>query len=74
MSTISLLSNLPQTSIYRQATESITKHRLQIVEKAQQGGDDVKAVEEGLGGMVESIIEEAKAEQGLVGKIIEWKG
>lgn len=68
-STLHLLSNLPPTSVYRQATEAITKHRLQLVEKA---GEDVKAVEGELG-MVEGILEEAKAEQALVGKMLEWK-
>jgi NADH dehydrogenase (ubiquinone) 1 alpha subcomplex subunit 5 len=69
-STLSLLSSLPATSVYRQATEAITKHRLKLVEGAN---GDIEAVEKGLGGIVETAIEEAKAEENLVGKMIEWK-
>jgi NADH dehydrogenase (ubiquinone) 1 alpha subcomplex subunit 5 len=45
------------------------KHKLAVVEKA---GGDVKAAEAELG-MAELAIEEAKTEQGLIGKMIEWK-
>jgi len=69
--TLNLLSSLPPTSVYRQATESLTKHKLSIVEKA---GGDVKSVEQELGeGLVEQAIAAAKTEQGLIGKMIEWK-
>ncbi|WRT64401.1 uncharacterized protein IL334_001333 [Kwoniella shivajii] len=69
-STLTSLSSLPPTSVYRQATEALTKHRLSIVE---QSGEDIGKVESELGKIVELTIEEAQAEQGLVGKMIEWK-
>lgn len=64
------LSSIPSTSAYRQATEAITNHRLQIVEKA---GDDITAVERELGFMVEIAIQEAEAEKALVSSMGEWK-
>lgn len=69
-STLSLLQTLPATSVYRQATEAITKHRLSLVESA---GGDIGVAEKGLGGMVETSLEEAKSEQALAGKMVEWK-
>jgi len=69
-STLNMLDNLPSTSVYRQATESLTKHKLSVLEKA---GGDVPAVEAELGILAEQAIVEAKDEQGLVGKMIEWK-
>lgn len=47
----------------------MTKHKLSVVEKA---GGDVASFEKELG-MAEQAIEEAKSEQGLIGKMIEWK-
>lgn len=70
-STLQLLSSLPSTSVYRQATEAITKHRLQTVESS---GQDVAKFESALGSMAEVVLEEAQAEQQLVGNMIEWKG
>jgi NADH dehydrogenase (ubiquinone) 1 alpha subcomplex subunit 5 len=69
-STLSLLQSLPETSVYRQATEAITKHRLSLVESAE---GDIVAAEKSRGGMVETSLEEAKAEEGVAGKMIEWK-
>lgn len=69
-STLSLLSTLPATSVYRQATEALTQHRLNAVETA---GEDVDKFESGIGSMAEVILEEAKAEQLLAGNILEWK-
>jgi NADH dehydrogenase (ubiquinone) 1 alpha subcomplex subunit 5 len=70
-STLNLLGSLPSTSVYRQATEALTQHRLQTVESS---GEDVAKFESSLGSMAEVILEEAKAEQMLIGKMIEWKG
>lgn len=64
------LSAIPSSSAYRQATEAITNHRLQVVEKA---GDDITAVERELGQMVEVIIQEAESEKELVSNMAEWK-
>ncbi|KAK8866167.1 hypothetical protein IAR55_001318 [Kwoniella newhampshirensis] len=69
-STLSTLSTLPPTSVYRQATEALTKHRLSVVEKS---GDDVGQVEGEFGKIVELLLDEAKTEQGLVAKMTEWK-
>lgn len=69
-STLSNLSSLPATSVYRQATEALTKHRLQVVESA---GQDIAKVEGEFGTIVETLLEEAKDEQGLAVKMIEWK-
>jgi NADH dehydrogenase (ubiquinone) 1 alpha subcomplex subunit 5 len=69
-STLSLLSSLPATSVYRQATEAITKHRLALVDGAN---GDSAAAETSLEAQVEVAIEEAKDEEKLVGKMIEWK-
>jgi len=68
--TLSALSALPAESVYRQGTESLTKARLAIVQKA---GEDITAAERELGSMVEVAIEEAQAEKALVGKMAEWK-
>lgn len=69
-STLSVLGGLPSTSVYRQATEAITQHRLKLVQSAN--GDIAKA-ESGLGSMVEQAIEEAKDEQKVAAKMTEWK-
>lgn len=69
-STLNLLESIPSTSVYRQATEAITKHRLSIVQKAN---GDITAVEKELGAMVEQTLTEAKDEEKLTGKMIEWK-
>ncbi|KAI9798763.1 MAG: hypothetical protein M1833_004593 [Piccolia ochrophora] len=38
--TLEKLSNLPESSVYRQSTESLTKHRLKLVEDMIPGGYD----------------------------------
>lgn len=68
--TLTALSALPATSVYRQATESLTNHRLSVVEKA---GEDISAVEKELALIVEVALEEATAEHKLVGSMTEWK-
>jgi len=67
--TLSLLSALPSTSVYRQATEALTKHKLSIV--TGSNGDAAK-VEKELG-MVETAIVYAHGELNLAGKMLEWK-
>ncbi|CAK9784632.1 hypothetical protein CC85DRAFT_270056 [Cutaneotrichosporon oleaginosum] len=68
--TLTGLAALPASSVYRQATEALTKHRMAIVERA---GEDVAAVERELGTMVEVAIQEAECEKKLVGSMGEWK-
>lgn len=70
-STLSLLSQLPAESVYRQATEAVLKQRAAIIEKAN---GDVEAVERELdAGQIEQVILVAKDEQSLAAKMLEWK-
>ena len=39
-STLDKLKQFPENSVYRQATENLTKHRLQVVEKIKPAGYD----------------------------------
>ncbi|KAG8930260.1 hypothetical protein FRC03_008774 [Tulasnella sp. 419] len=69
--TLSLLEAIPSSSVYRQGVEAITNHKLKVVENSQ---GDVKAVENQLGeGQIEEVLQVAKIELNLVGKMIEWK-
>lgn len=68
--TLTALSALPATSVYRQATEALTKHRLAVVEKAN---GDIPAVEKELGTIVEVALQEAESELALSGQVAEWK-
>jgi NADH dehydrogenase (ubiquinone) 1 alpha subcomplex subunit 5 len=70
-STLSVISTFPQESVYRQATEALLKHRTAIVEKA---AGDVAAVEKELdAGQIEQVLDVAKDELQLAGKMFEWK-
>ncbi|WOO82873.1 NADH dehydrogenase [ubiquinone] 1 alpha subcomplex subunit 5 [Vanrija pseudolonga] len=68
--TLTSLSALPATSVYRQAAEALTKHRLAVVEKAN---GDIPAVEKELGTIVEVALQEAESELSLSGQVAEWK-
>jgi len=69
--TLSLLASIPATSVYRQGTEATIKNNLSVIEAAK---GDVTAVENQLSlGQIEEVLESAKAELTLVGKMIEWK-
>lgn len=84
-STLALLKTLPETSVYRQSVEAITEQRLEVVNKyassGQSGDKDegmdeatIEKVEEELdAGLIEEVIEQAKDEQALAGKMLEWK-
>ena len=62
---------MPAEAVYRQATESIINHRVKVIE-ASKG--DIEHVESELdAGMVEQLIEQAKDEELLAGKMREWK-
>jgi NADH dehydrogenase (ubiquinone) 1 alpha subcomplex subunit 5 len=70
-STLSLLSTIPTTSVYRQGVEALTQHKLKIVQDAK--GDIAlaeKALDEGL---IEQALDVANDELNLVSKMIEWK-
>ena len=76
----SLQAQIPASVVYRQSAESITQHRLSIVEKhagsdgAQGGEKAIEAVVKDLNvGIIEEIIKMAEEEEVLVGKMAEWK-
>ncbi|KAJ1679020.1 hypothetical protein EV182_002893 [Spiromyces aspiralis] len=61
---------IPETAVYRQSVEAITRHRLNVVEKHE----DVETIESLLnGGQIEELIMAAKDELELVAKVAEWK-
>lgn len=68
--TLSLLAQMPESSIYRKATEALTKQRIAIVERTE----DVNAIEQEIGGgLVEELIHSAQDELSLAEKMIQWK-
>ncbi|KAJ3576653.1 hypothetical protein NP233_g294 [Leucocoprinus birnbaumii] len=70
-STLSILSTIPQTSVYRQGTEALTRHKLNIVQAAK---GDIRAVETKLNeGQIEESLEIANDELELAQKMVEWK-
>ncbi|CAE6469835.1 unnamed protein product [Rhizoctonia solani] len=70
-STLSILSQMPSHAVYRQGTEALVKHRLDLIEKAK--GDAIH-VEQALGeGQIEEILMSAEDELSLAGKMLEWK-
>ncbi|KAH7931015.1 NADH2 dehydrogenase [Leucogyrophana mollusca] len=70
-STLSLLSSIPSTSVYRQGVEALTKHKLNIVQTAN---GDIAAVEKQLDeGQIEESLDIAKDELTLAANILEWK-
>lgn len=68
--TLQVLSCMPNYSIYRQATETLTKQRQDIVEKNESTEDIENKIECGL---IEEIILQAKDELNLAKKMLEWK-
>ena len=70
-STLSVLSTIPQTSVYRQGAEAVTRHRLGVVEKAN---GSISAVESELkDGQIEQSIDIAEDELSLAKNMVEWK-
>ncbi|RUO96373.1 ETC complex I subunit conserved region-domain-containing protein [Jimgerdemannia flammicorona] len=68
--TLTALSRLPATAVYRQATEALTQHRLAVVESTEDLGE----IEAKIGaGQIEEVIIQAEDEQRLVAKMAEWK-
>jgi len=66
-----VLSSIPSTSVYRQGVESLTKHKLNIVQGAN---GDIAAVEKQLDeGQIEESLDIAKDELKLVESMLEWK-
>lgn len=67
--TLSLLSQMPSSSIYRKATEALTKQRIAIVEATE----DVNEMEQKIGsGLIEEVINSAQDELSLAEKMIMW--
>ncbi|KAL8160173.1 hypothetical protein V2J09_001710 [Rumex salicifolius] len=67
--TLDEIKAVPEDEGYRKAVESFTRHRLQACREEE----DWEAIEKRLGcGQVEELIEEAKDELTLIGKMIEW--
>ncbi|SNX85811.1 uncharacterized protein MEPE_04520 [Melanopsichium pennsylvanicum] len=83
--TLSLLSTLPENSVYRQATSALTQNRLNIVEAARKEVDAVKGNAEQVeqvyekaeqqldAGQLEQVLEQAVAEYRLSAKMVDWK-
>lgn len=69
--TLSALSAIPATSVYRQGVEALTKHKLTIVQKAS--GDITRAEAELDEGQIEEALTTAHDELKLVGQMAEWK-
>ncbi|KAH8120356.1 NADH2 dehydrogenase [Phellopilus nigrolimitatus] len=69
--TLSRLSEIPHTSVYRQGVEALTQRKLEIVQNAN--GDVTTAEKELDDGQIEEAIGIASDELSLVGKMIEWK-
>jgi NADH dehydrogenase (ubiquinone) 1 alpha subcomplex subunit 5 len=68
--TLTAASRLPATAVYRQAVESVTQHRLSIVNATE----NVNEIEEQLNaGQIEEVILQAEDELKLVAKMEEWK-
>lgn len=70
-STLSALSAIPQSSVYRQGVEALTRHKLSIV-KGVNG--DIKEAEKQLKeGHIEESLDIAADELSLTAKMAEWK-
>lgn len=70
-STLSILSTIPQTSVYRQGTEALTRHKLTIVQTAK---GDIRTAESKLNeGQIEESLDIASDELDLARKMAEWK-
>lgn len=86
--TLRLLTKLPTTSVYRQATAALTEHRAQVVASAlnaplkktdhqtplEATEDVIKTFERQLGaGLAEEVLKQARKELGLAAKMLEWQ-
>ncbi|KXS15595.1 hypothetical protein M427DRAFT_56668 [Gonapodya prolifera JEL478] len=68
--TLSELSDIPETALYRQSISAITSHRLRIVELTE----DVSKIEHEIAaGQMEELIQQAQDELGLLEKVKGWK-
>ncbi|KAI9591293.1 ETC complex I subunit conserved region-domain-containing protein [Syncephalis fuscata] len=68
--TLEALKPIPSSAVYRQATEALTKQRLNVIERVES----VEEIERTLdAGQIEEVIEQAEDELNLIPKMIEWK-
>lgn len=75
-STLSILSQIPASAVYRQAAESITKERESIINtlRGTESEADIEAIEIAINqGVIEEVIDIAEGELKLAGKMLEWK-
>lgn len=83
-STLNLIAALPEESVYRNATVAVTKHRLAVVNdvmssEAKQGRsadseEAIAAFEQQIDqGLAEEVLDQAKHELKLAGKMVDWK-
>lgn len=74
--TLSLLSQMPPSAVYRQSVESITKERMSVIELLGGKGaeTDIEKVEEKIGaGLIEEVVVMAQTELALAEKMMEWQ-
>ncbi|XP_057316974.1 NADH dehydrogenase [ubiquinone] 1 alpha subcomplex subunit 5-like [Hydractinia symbiolongicarpus] len=70
MKTITVLGSMPKTSVYRQQTEEITKHRLNLANTEE----DVMKLEQKINcGQIEEVLIQARDELSLAEQMTEWK-
>ncbi|GMM31931.1 hypothetical protein DAMA08_046760 [Martiniozyma asiatica (nom. inval.)] len=67
---LQLKAKFPESSVYRQSVENLTKARLAVVESEEV----VEKIEEKIGcGLIEEVIIQADEELELLGQMAEWK-
>jgi len=70
-STLSVLSSIPRSSVYRQGVEALTARKLTTVQRAN---GNISAVEKELNeGQIEQSLDIASDELKLAAKVVEWK-
>ncbi|KAF4622839.1 hypothetical protein D9613_001843 [Agrocybe pediades] len=69
--TLSTLSSIPQTSVYRQGVEALVRHKLNVVKNAN--GDISLAEQQLKEGHIEEALDIATDELSLAAKMVEWK-
>ncbi|PWN52343.1 hypothetical protein IE53DRAFT_312276 [Violaceomyces palustris] len=80
--TLEILKTLPESTVYRQAAEALTKHRLEIVRSAlKENVEDSEKLEQLIStteakiddGLIEEVLLQAKREENLAAKMLDWK-
>ncbi|BFZ53693.1 hypothetical protein PYCC9005_000723 [Savitreella phatthalungensis] len=68
--TLEALSGMPEESVYRRATEALTRQRKSVVEKTE----DLSQIEQQIeAGLVEEILKQAQDELSLAQKMLVWR-